>query len=186
MLRNTLLRISTVLVLLSPASALAQPPSADFAGLGFGVGFQFIDSLRADLVDPADVSIDDDNFLVVTRTNNVQAGFVFESHVTFQTRRWLAIGPYFSVTPGDTSDQLVKAVGMGALFELNRPSVNAETNRLEPSPVSFNIGIGVNVLFNATLLRPGFKDGLQAPATGGPPTVTRERLVLQLMTAVGF
>lgn len=172
-----------ILLAFFPLTAAAQtPPPVDFAGLGFGIGFQWYDSLRADLVDAEDVSVVDGR-LSVARFQNVSAGMVFESHVTFQVRRSLAVGPYFSITPG--TDDLVKAVGLGILFELNRPSLNAVTNRMEPSPVSFNIGVGVNVLFNATLLRDGFFDGAKPP-NGQPPTVTRERAVLQLMTAVGF
>jgi len=108
---------------------------------------------------------------------------VFESHVTFQVRRTLAVGPYFSVTP-DT-ENLVQAVGLGILFELNRPSLNQVTNRMEPSQVSFNIGVGVNIIFDATLLRPGFYDGAKVP-NDQSPTVTRERAVLQLMSTIGF
>lgn len=170
-----------LLAFLSVPAAAQAPP--DFAGFGWGVGFQFTDSLRADLVDPEDVTVDEKGFLSVQKFNNVQAGMVFESHVTFQLRRSLAVGPYFSVTPG--TDDLVKAVGLGVLFELNRPTLNPVTNLLEPAPVSFNIGVGLNVIFNATLLRPGFYDGAKVPNSQSP-TVTRERAVLQLMSSIGF
>lgn len=174
--------LALVLFLLA-APVSAQVPPVDFAGFGWGVGFQFTDSLRANLVDPENVSIDSKGVLSVSQFDNVQAGMVFESHITFQAHRAVAIGPYFSVTPG--TEDLVKAVGLGILFELNRPALNALTNRMEPSRVSFNIGVGLNVLFNATLLRDGFYDGATVP-NSQDPTITRERAVLQLMTAIGF
>lgn len=178
-----LLALVLILMLFSTAPARAQGVPPDFAGFGWGVGFAFTDSLRADLVDPEDVTVDEKGFLSVARFNNVSAGLVLESHVTFQLRRSVAVGPYFSVTP-DT-ENLVKAVGLGILFELNRPQLNPVTNQFEPSPVSFNIGVGVNIIFDATLLRPGFVDGVHVP-NNQDPTVTRERAVLQLMSTVGF
>lgn len=176
-------RTTLVLVLLLVAAPAAAQTPGDFAGFGWGVGFQFTDSLRADLVDPEDVTVDRDGILRVSAFNNVQAGMVFESHVTFQVRRTLAVGPYFSVTPG--TDTLVKGVGLGILFELNRPSVDRITGQITPSDISFNLGVGVNVLFNATLLRPGFVNGVHVPDNGAP-TIERERAVLQLMSVVGF
>ena len=173
--------ILTFLLWATPATAQAPPP-VDFAGLGFGVGFAFTDSLTADLVAPDDVTIVD-GVLRVSRVANVAAGLVFESHVTFPWKPWLAVGPYFSITPG--ADELVQGVGLGLLFELNRPTLNPATNLFESSPVSFNIGVGLNVLFEANVLRPGFINGVHVP-DDGQPWVTRERAVLQLMSAVGF
>lgn len=177
------MRCSVVMVLLLVAVPASAQTAGDFAGFGWGVGFQFTDSLTADLVNPEDVSVDSRGILRVSRFDNVQAGMVFESHITFQVQRTVAVGPYFSVTPG--TDDLVKAVGLGLLFELNRPSVNPQNGRIEPSPVSFNIGIGLNVLFNATLLRPGFVNGVHVPDRGDP-TIEREKAVLQIMSVVGF
>ena len=176
-------RLGVVLALLLWATpTTAQPPPVDFAGLGFGVGFAFTDSLTADLVSPEDVTIVE-GVLRVSKVQNVAAGLVFDSHVTFPWKNWLAVGPYFSITPG--ADELVQGVGLGLLFELNRPTMNLETGQLESSPVSFNIGIGLNVLFEAHVLRPGFINGVHVP-DDGLPYVTRERAVLQLMSAVGF
>ncbi len=173
--------LACLLVCMYASSAAAQVPP-DFAGLGFGVGFAFTDSLTADLVAPEDVRVVDD-VLQVSRVQNVNAGLVFESHVTFPWKNWLAIGPYLSITPG--ADELVQGVGLGILFELNRPALNPETNRFESAPVSFNIGIGLNVLFEANVLRPGFRNGLHVP-DDGQPWVTRERAVLQIMSSIGF
>jgi len=177
------MRVGTYAILLAffSAPAFAQVP-VDFAGLGFGVGFAFDDSLTADLVSPDDVTVVD-GVLRVAKVSNVQAGLVFESHVTFPVRNWLAVGPYFSITPG--ADELVKAVGLGFLFELNRPSLNPETNLFESAPVSFNIGVGLNVLFEANVLRPGFINGVHVP-DDGLPYVNREKAVLQLMSTIGF
>ena len=172
-----------LLLIASPAAAQTTSP-VDFAGLGFGVGFAFTDSLTADLVAPEDVTVVD-GVLRITRVENVAAGLVFESHVTFPWTRWLAVGPYFSITPGTTEDTLVRGVGLGLLFELNRPTLNPETNVFASSPVSFNIGIGLHVLLEAHVLRPGFGNGVPVP-DDGVPYVTRERAVLQLMSAVGF
>lgn len=185
--QTTLLTILGVVALaLMILLFLAQPVRAqtpvDFAGLGFGVGFAFDDSLTADLVAPEDVSVVDD-ILRVSRVSNVSAGLVFESHVTFQAKRWLAVGPYFSITPG--ADELVKGVGLGLLFELNRPALNPETNRYEAQPVSFNIGIGLNVVFEANVLRPGFINGVHVP-DNGQPWITREKAVFQIMSSMGF
>ncbi len=179
---NTVLRISLALLLWATPATAQTPPPVDFAGLGFGVGFAFTDSLTADLVAPDDVRVVDD-VLQVSRVQNVTAGLVFESHVTFPWKPWLAIGPYLSITPG--ADELVHGVGLGILFELNRPTLNPATNRFESAPVSFNIGIGLNVLFEANVLRPGFINGVHVP-DDGPPWVTRERAVLQIMSAIGF
>jgi hypothetical protein len=179
--------MAALLVLGSASLAHAQQPPVvpDFAGFGWGVGFSWTNSLTQDIVRPEDIQIvGPDRILEVQKVSNTSYGMVFESHITFQVRPQLAIGPYFSVTPGD--EQLVRAVGLGVLFELNRPRFNAATRRMEPSPVSFNLGVGVNVHLNVTLLRRGLKDGFHVPETVSNPLVERERATLQVMSVVGF
>ena len=181
-------RLGSALILIGiffdPTPAAAQPPPIDFAGFGWGVGFAFNNSLTEDIVNPEDVEIvGPDRILQVAKVSNISYGMVFESHVTFQWRPSVAVGPYVSVTTGN--DELIQAAGLGILFELNRPSLNPTTNRMEPSRVSFNVGVGVNVLLNVNMLRSGLKDGFHVPE-GINPVVQREKAVLQLMTVFGF
>jgi hypothetical protein len=158
-------------------------PAPDFAGWGFGVGLSFTDSLRVDLVDPEDVSVDADGVLHVERFRNARARMLFESHHTFQWTSSVAVGPFIAVQPGEVN--LLDAAGLGVLFELNRPVRNEDTGRLEPSAVSFNFGIGVMVEFAAHRLREGFADGLPVPSSAAP-TVEREQAVFMAMTTFGF
>lgn len=167
-----------LLIVLNGQRASAQDVPEAFAGFGFGVGLQFFDSITEDIVDPANVRVVD-GVLVVGRFSNADAGFVLETHITFPVSPAVAVGPYVSMTPG--TDELVRAVGTGLLVELNRPDAAGNA-----TAVSFNIGVGVNLLFNVPILRSGFVDGRPVPSLDTTPTVNRERLTLAVMLAAGF
>jgi len=182
-------QIGTAVLTNQPAETLPTPsPSIapDFAGFGWGVGFEFKDSIARDIVsDPGDVSITTAQTLQVTKLNNVSGGFVLESHITFQAWDSVAVGPYFSISPSE--ENLVDGVGMGILFELNRPQMNLETRQLESSPVSFNIGVGITVLFDQFVIRPGLKDGFFVPdAVMNNTIIQKEQWALQFITVAGF
>lgn len=175
-----------LLFLLSSREVIAQTlPPPDFAGFGWGVGLQWTNSLTEDLVTREAVSlVGPDRIVEVSKLSNTHYSMIFESHVTFQWRPAVAVGPYFSVTPGQ--DELIQAVGLGLLFELNRPRLNPQTGRTEPSPVSFNLGVGVNVFLHVTMLKDGVVPGFPLPSTITDPIIEREKAALQVMSVVGF
>jgi len=170
------------IILLFNTPAYAQAPPIDFAGFGFGVGFAYLNAVTDDIVDIDSVRLVDDRVFIDKSLSN-QTSMIFESHVTFQTKSWLAVGPYFSII--SEQDNFLQGVGGGVLFELNRPSFNEATSRMEPSPVSFNIGVGVAVLFDQHVLRPGLQDGGFIPPNVNP-TMIKEKAVLQVVTVLGF
>ena len=171
-----------VLLILFTSPTYAQVPPVDFAGFGFGVGFAYLNAVTDDIVDIDSIRLVDERVFIDKSLSN-QTSMIFESHVTFQTKNWLAVGPYFSII--SEQDNFLQGVGGGVLFELNRPSFNEATMRMEPSPVSFNIGIGIATLFDQNVLRPGLQDGGFIPPNVSP-TMIKEKIVLQVMTVLGF
>jgi len=170
------------IILLMSTPVYAQAPSVDFAGLGFGIGFAYLNAVTDDIVDPDSIRLIGNRVFIDKSLSN-QTSMIFESHITFQLKPWLAVGPYFSII--SEQDNFIQGVGGGILFELNRPSFSEQTEQMEPSPISFNIGVGVAALFDQNVLRPGLQDGGFIPPNVSP-TVVKEKMVLQLITVLGF
>ena len=174
-----------------------------FGGIDFGIGVAFSYDLgNHQRVKEATIV---DNIVRVTRTENVRARLILESHYFFtppsaalgnysgafcdtmqdypdqkddcdNRRKNFGIGPFMAIQPG--TDNIIDAIGAGVMIGLRR--------RQETS-ASFNIGIGVLYDVNTQILGDGFVEN-QAPP--GKETEVRFRRGSQsgllIMTSYSF
>ncbi|KQM65359.1 MULTISPECIES: hypothetical protein [unclassified Sphingomonas] len=174
-----------------------------FGGIDFGIGVAFTYDLgNNERIKEATIV---DNIVRVTRTENVRARLILESHYFFtppsaalgnysgafcdemkdypdqkedcdNRRKSFGIGPFMAIQPG--TDNIIDAIGAGVMIGLRRRQENS---------ASFNIGIGILYDVNTQILGDGFVEN-QAPP--GKETEVRFRRGSQsgllIMTSYSF
>ncbi|MEH3041116.1 MAG: hypothetical protein PGN21_13720 [Sphingomonas paucimobilis] len=161
--------------------AASETGRQKFGGIDFGIGVAFTYDLgNNERIREATIV---DNIVRVTRTENVRARLILESHYFFTPRhtlfgnyggahcdtlkdypdqyddcvaRWknFGIGPFMAIQPG--TDNIIDAIGAGVMIGFRRR---------EEKSASFNIGIGVLYDVNTQILGDGFVENQAPPGT---------------------
>lgn len=154
-----------------------EKAKSKFEGFGLSPALIVLTNLGGhDQVESAEIK-GDKNLVRVTEDDNTEVGFGLETHYfvlpeasflginSIPSGRW-GIGPYVAVTASD--EEVIHTLGGGLMLGFRRgatvDATNPERPKVDASPNSFNIGIGVAVDPNVKVLGAGFKANQPAPA----------------------
>ena len=175
---------------------IGEPTRQTFAGLHFGVGVSYTqtlgrDRIRSASVDPNGIVRIDGEANAIPRvmleshyffTPRTQAGqdptdfcFLFIPAFCMKTRGWGA-GPFVALQPG--TDQVIQSIAAGLMwgFKYNTEAGDAR---------SWNFGIGATVEPNSKTLADGFSDGQHLPS-GQTQVLYKDRTLVGVMALLSF
>jgi len=176
-----------------PSNAVTTAKASQWQGFGFGVGASLtLDLGNDDRVGSA--SVDANNIVRIDDEDNAIARIILETHyfgncsnyaptiISSRFNNWLGdgrcgVGPFVAIQPGE--NDIIDAIGFGLMAGFQRPNQPADDN------TSFNIGIGVIVDPDATVLGSGISEN--APLPDGETDVrTREEAQYGLLLLTSF